>query len=1081
VPSDSRNEPGLTDELIRERTQRFVGREWVFAKVDAWLRDLGGPRVFLLAGGPGTGKTAIAARLVQISRGEVPAAGCPGLQRAFLAHYHFCQTGRDSTLSPLSFVQALSTSLANRFPAFRKALEEGGSQHINVSAAVSVAGSVQAGANVVGVSIDQVTVEIRGGDARPMFDQAVRRPLAALCDGRFAESIVILVDSLDEALTFSPDSNIVHLLRLVDDFPAQVRFLLTCRSNNTRVFELVGQPSVDLIADAPAGTDDVRAYAAARLSSLPDSARGELADRVAARSQGNFLYAYHVLNELTQSGASAAALSGSELPDGLEDVYRRFLKRELAASASRWGDVYRPLLGAIAVARGNGLTRAQLLGITGLPADRTDDALAVCREYLAGGERHEDPFRIYHASFREFLVDDTTFNIYPAERHAAVARWLLDRYGKSWAKCQDEYALRYAPLHLVEAARGSKAGRETTIRSLVEVTGNVRYQARVESLLRDLPMLQEHLVRAIDAASVGDDDTMLPGLMRACRNLVTFRSQSLRGDAVTALAERGAVQDAIARLPLFPDLDRDWHFAATLILAWLAIDANRTGAMAERNRVAGAVLGAEPLSELLARFDAAAAGQEPAAFAGGPVLDLDVGRQIVRRLSGQAFNRRLLALGGELLAPLGEQSELIGQRRFAAATDGPVLVNMARERGPEGTALLDEYIDAHAGYSYVAYRNRSLWMLLQAVLRHHPDHLWVRDRLKRVLVAALSGGVLEFAEMLPLVASLLVAKARTGRGTSVVDDFAKTAQEQLGQLRARRGANDTWSVHKRRLILLMEAEALGLGETATAQNSWMMIEELEKQRVLDGFAGFRAPAELRAADALRACGIGGKETVDARLLRAVECAHHIQDFSFCARVTARCNALARWHGTELDGAALEAAIERFANAPGDGEFAADHLVHEAYRFRNHHDPETLPIGPARDADTLDRLADVFQRPAVEFLRLNPGHGLAAVLAPGTAVRVPDPGFAPLLAVHLAARVVAETSLGLARAGLIRRLVAAASRNATALDSVLGYLLVAADPEDAGILDEIAREAGPVVLTEVRPPGAVIGPDSVMPT
>jgi hypothetical protein len=59
-------------------------------------------------------------------------------------------------------------------------------------------------------------------------------------------------------------------------------------------------------------------------------------------------------------------------------------------------------------------------------------------------------------------------------------------------------------------------------------------------------------------------------------------------------------------------------------------------------------------------------------------------------------------------------------------------------------------------------------------------------------------------------------------------------------------------------------------------------------------------------------------------------------------------------------------------------------------------------------------------------------------------------------------------------------VAAASRNATALDSVLGYLLIAADPEDAGILEDIAREAGPVVLTEARPPGRMIGPDSVMP-
>ena len=79
----------------------------------------------------------------------------------------------------------------------------------------------------------------------------VRRPLQEFCDSSPAESIAILVDSLDEALSFNPDTNIAQLLRLVQDFPRQVRFLLTCRSKNQRVFDLVGQPTLDLIADAP--------------------------------------------------------------------------------------------------------------------------------------------------------------------------------------------------------------------------------------------------------------------------------------------------------------------------------------------------------------------------------------------------------------------------------------------------------------------------------------------------------------------------------------------------------------------------------------------------------------------------------------------------------------------------------------------------------------------------------------------------------------------------------------------------------------------------------------------------------------
>ena len=56
---------------ITARTQHFTAREWVFKAVDDWLIDAHGPRFFLLEGEPGSGKTAIAARLSQISQGAI--------------------------------------------------------------------------------------------------------------------------------------------------------------------------------------------------------------------------------------------------------------------------------------------------------------------------------------------------------------------------------------------------------------------------------------------------------------------------------------------------------------------------------------------------------------------------------------------------------------------------------------------------------------------------------------------------------------------------------------------------------------------------------------------------------------------------------------------------------------------------------------------------------------------------------------------------------------------------------------------------------------------------------------------------
>ena len=70
----------------------------------------------------------------------------------------------------------------------------------------------------------------------------------------------------------------------------------------------------------------------------------------------------------------------------------------------------------------------------------------------------------------------------------------------------------------------------------------------------------------------------------------------------------------------------------------------------------------------------------------------------------------------------------------------------------------------------------------------------------------------------------------------------------------------------------------------------------------------------------------------------------------------------------------------------------------------------LPVAEAQQAQTLEQLVNVFQRPAVEFRRLNPQYGLTQTLPDQMLIRVPDPGMAPLLAVHLGARMLADDSL-----------------------------------------------------------------------
>jgi hypothetical protein len=1072
--------------LIKERTTQFTGREWVFKAIGNWLKGDGGTR-FLLTGGPGTGKTAIAARLVQMHLGEVDAL-LPTFSPGFLAYFHFCQAGLDTTLSPLTFVECLSQTLANRFTVYRDALEQQGSQQFRINPVVTVSGSIAAGAKVVGAEIGAVHIEILGGDPRPLFDQMVRRPLCALCQSNPKESIVILVDSLDEALSFNPDVNIAQLLRL--DFPPQVRFLLTCRSHNQRVFDLIGEPTkiLDLVTQAPPGLDEVQVYAVSRLSSVSEPARTRVAERVAEKSKGNFLYAYHVLNDLAQQGTDLANAKVLDLPAELDGVYRKFLQRELASNQTRWNDVYRPLLGLIAVARGDGLTKAKLIEITGLAEDTATDVLTTCGQYLVGGEA-ATPYRIYHQSFRDFLLSDVKYTVFPAERHAAIARYLQDRYAANWTICGDKYALRYTPLHWAQACTLSAHQREGRTQALIELTSNSKYQRRFERFIRDLPALDEHLHRAVRVAALNDRNDMLPWLIRATQAYVAFRRDYLQGDGIVALAAEGKVDEAEARLRLSTGIDEDWQVAARLIIAWLAIEQNPGAAEQLRAGIPKNSTTLDPLALLSDRLAAAFRHQPSFTASPGQSVPLALAQELVKRVSGQAFDRELLhSINPSLLVSVmpsvppdpdatGQLGpEMVERRGYAAALDAPLLVSVAREQGAEGTALVDQYLDAHAGYNYVEYRNRSLWFVLQAVLRHHPEQDWVKERLRRILVAALTGGGVDFREMLPRTALLLREQRIKGGARLTLEHWRSVALGGADALQSRSGAGDSWGNHKRRLIGLMELYTLLLNDGRAAK------ELLDRIRALPGgLAGFQAPAHLRLADGISACGMNAPGLRDSIIEEALRLAHHIQDYHFCARVTARCNALKRWHQATLTGQELASAISRLAASPSDSEFAADHLVHEPYQYRDGNDPDILPIANARQAETLEQLVEVFQRPAVEFRRLNPQYGLTQRLAGRTEVRVPDPGFAPLLAVHFSARALADQSLDeVRRVALLRALVPVAASNPTALDTLLSYLLIVNEPDDAELLEDIVREAGDVVFSDVAPSAAQIGPDAVTP-
>jgi hypothetical protein len=396
---------------ITERTDHFTGREWVFQAVNDWLADPDGSRFFLLKGEPGSGKTAISARLTQFSQGVLQPNGLSHLTRGYLSAIHFC-SARDTTwIDPLVFAGSLATQLANRYPAYLKLLEDlQQEKHIGID----VKQTVQ---EVVNGQVIGVVINVSGPSPESAFNRVVREPLKALLSGGMNEQVVILVDALDEALSYSGTPTIVSLLAKTDQLSPQVRLLLTTRQEERVENQLLEVKELSLsIPGDQRNQDDIRRYVKSRLQNdlqLAEKAAQvgnegvtELVEAVSRKAEGNFQYIRFLLDAMAKGLRSLTELEG--LPEGLDWLYFDSLRRVVDLGKRDWFNEYRPLMGVLSVAQ-ESLTLAQIQSFT-------NQSESSCMEYRRNLEQfieevkplrengaQETRYRLYHQSVMDFL------------------------------------------------------------------------------------------------------------------------------------------------------------------------------------------------------------------------------------------------------------------------------------------------------------------------------------------------------------------------------------------------------------------------------------------------------------------------------------------------------------------------------------------------------------------------------------------------------------------------------------------------------------------------------------------------------
>uniref|UniRef100_A0A8C9T2F5 Tetratricopeptide repeat, ankyrin repeat and coiled-coil containing 1 n=1 Tax=Scleropages formosus TaxID=113540 RepID=A0A8C9T2F5_SCLFO len=484
-PADIMLKPLLFEVPGASADSSFVGRGWLFQKLEEVLGMGGQPgQGAVVAGGAGSGKTAMVSRLVALSchggRMRQMASGSPGAPptgkalhlsliqppQATLIHsnqrgsscpgtpeiqkcreeaarhlaskvvaYHYCQADNTYTCLVPEFVHSVAALLcrAPQLSAYRELLLK----EPHLQSMLSLRSCVQ--------------------DPAAAFRRGVLEPLVNLRQERkiSEEDHIILVDGLNEAEFHKPDYGDTiasFITKIIPKFPVWLKMIVTVRVNLLEITSLLpfSKISLDDFPDNKDICDDLNAYIQYRVNSSREildniSLNGKadpavvakVSGHLAQRSQGSYLYLKLTLDLFERGHLVIKSASLKVVPVSLAEIY--LLQCNMRFASGSTFERARPLLN-VALASLHPLTDEQLYravnagGVVGqLEWDDFRQRLDSLSYFLL---RRRDKTRMFcHPSFREWLVwradgESTDFLCEPRSGHALMAFMLSRQEGK---------------------------------------------------------------------------------------------------------------------------------------------------------------------------------------------------------------------------------------------------------------------------------------------------------------------------------------------------------------------------------------------------------------------------------------------------------------------------------------------------------------------------------------------------------------------------------------------------------------------------------------------------------------------------
>lgn len=392
---------------IGRHLPNFIGRQWVFDEIKAWLAKSPAPRIFLLTGEPGIGKTAISAW---------------SCQRLSVAAFHLCQHELKDKRDPRKCVLSIAYQLSTQLPDYQRHL------------------------------IDTHNLEelVKGSDAVTLFDNIVVQPLYEIQSRRSDQPVLVLIDALDEASEGGTNELADFIASEFPKTPDWLRLLITSRPQREVLQPLQSYYQFDIGRSVGKNQEDIQAYLASELKPyFPSSVVPQATiTTIASRSEGIFLYVKLISEELKLKRLSIDNLD--EFPQGLGGHYYKFFKRQYP-DMDAYKKRFRPVLEAIAAAN-EPLEIATIAHLFNWDINDQNEIADSLGAIFPGRSDHIQPF---HRSVVDWLTDASRAGLYlvnVSKGHRCLADYGWQIFIDDHAKMPD-YFKHYLPQHLIALQR----------------------------------------------------------------------------------------------------------------------------------------------------------------------------------------------------------------------------------------------------------------------------------------------------------------------------------------------------------------------------------------------------------------------------------------------------------------------------------------------------------------------------------------------------------------------------------------------------------------------------------------------------